>query len=242
VLKWFKKKSVIDRLNLRADFHSHLLPGLDDGVKSIEESIEIIRRLHQLGYQKLITTPHIISDAYRNSSETILPALADLQKELLKQKIPVALEAAAEYYVDEVLMQQLTDDNPLLTFGDRYLLIETNFLNEPMLLKEFIFLAITKGYKPVLAHPERYVYLFKEFQKLEDLLARGVLFQINITSLAGHYSKPAQQMAQLLIDRGWIHGLGSDCHHMIHVQLIEGLRENKYLQKALTLPLLNNII
>ena len=107
-------------------------------------------------------------------------------------------------------------------------------------MKEFIFLATTKGYKPVLAHPERYLYLQNNLDKAKDLLDRGVLFQINISSITGFYSKIVQTTANKLIDRGWVHLLGSDCHHLQHARLVEEAQNLKYFQKALSLPLLNN--
>jgi protein-tyrosine phosphatase len=128
----------------------------------------------------------------------------------------------------------------MLTFGKNYLLFETNFLTEPFNLKDFIFKATTNGYKPVLAHPERYIYLQNDLVKLEDLLQRGVLFQVNISSITGYYSKQAQATANKLIDKGWVHFLGSDCHSIQHVNLINSARQMKYFQKALSLPLLNN--
>jgi tyrosine-protein phosphatase YwqE len=120
------------------------------------------------------------------------------------------------------------------------LLFETNFLTEPFNLKEFIFMATSKGYKPVLAHPERYLYLQNNLDRLEDLLDRGVLFQMNMSSISGYYSKNVQVTATKLIDRGWIHFLGSDCHHLQHVKILEAVQRMKYYQKALSLPLLNN--
>jgi protein-tyrosine phosphatase len=128
----------------------------------------------------------------------------------------------------------------MLTFGKKLLLFETNFLNEPFNMKEFIFLATTKGYKPVLAHPERYLYLQNNVDKARDLLDRGVLFQINIGSITGSNGKPAQTTALKLIDRGWVHLLGSDCHHLQHARIVEEAQQLKYYHKAIALPLLNN--
>lgn len=241
MFRWFKKETVIGPA-LEVDIHSHLLPGIDDGAKSLEEAERIIVSFSKLGYRKLVTTPHIMSDAYQNTPHIIHEKLALLNAHLHRQNITVEVEAAAEYYVDEKLLKMLASDEPLLTFGNRYLLFETNFMNEPFNLKEFIFNATTKGYKPVLAHPERYLYLQDNLSKAEDLLNRGVLFQVNISSLTGLYSKMAQLTAHKLIDRGWIHWLGSDCHQLQHVALIEEARRSKYFRKALTLPLLNNTL
>lgn len=222
--------------------HSHLLPGLDDGVKTFEEAFTIISNLKELGYTKLITTPHVMPDIYKNSPLIILEKLTSLQAFLLEKKIEINISAAAEYYLDEELIKSLNNNEPLLTIADRYLLFETNFLTEPLNLKEFIFLASTKGYKLILAHPERYLYLMNNLSKAEDLINRGVLFQINISSLTGYYSKQSQSMAYKLIDRGWVHWLGSDCHHITHAALLKTAMRNKYYQKALALPLLNNTI
>jgi len=150
--------------------------------------------------------------------------------------------AAAEYYLDETLLASLDHTEELLTFSGKYLLFETNFMNEPLNMKEFIFRATSKGYKLVLAHPERYAYLNNDLRKIQDLIDRGVLLQINMSSLIGYYSKPAQSMAFRMIDQGFVHFLGSDCHHLAQAKLFEEIFKAKYFQKALTLPLLNNII
>jgi protein-tyrosine phosphatase len=240
VFNWFSKKERPQLNSLLVDIHSHLLPEIDDGVKSFEESAEIIQYFSSLGYRKLITTPHVISDAYRNTPVIILQKLDELRNYLQQKNITMQIDAAAEYYLDEELMKMIQTDQKVLTFGKNYLLFETNFLTEPLNLKEFIFLAATKGYKLILAHPERYMYMQQNFSKAEDILNRGVLFQVNISSLTGHYSKPAQQMAEKLIDKGWVHWLGSDCHQLQHAKLAEQASKLKSYRKALSLPLLNN--
>jgi protein-tyrosine phosphatase len=246
VLSWFRRKNTSEEQSANVpviDIHSHLLPGLDDGVQSYEEAEAIILSFKNLGYRKLITTPHVMSDFFRNTNEMILEKLEELNIALAQKGIDITVEAAAEYYLDEELIKRIETDSPLLTFGQKYLLFETNFMTEPLNLKEFIFLATTKGYKPVLAHPERYLYLQSNFEKAIDLLGRGVLFQLNISSLSGYYSKGAQSTAQKLIDKGYVHFLGSDCHNMQHFQLLQETRKNnKYFQKAISLPLLNNTL
>lgn len=224
------------------DIHSHLLPGLDDGVQSLEEAVDVIRILQALGYRKLITTPHVISDSYRNTTETILAKLAELKAYLTQTEIAVDIEAAAEYYLDEDLVQKVEENAPLLTFGNRYFLFEVNFMVEPLNLNEFIFLLTTRGYKPVLAHPERYVFLQQNHDRLQDLINRGVLFQLNINSLSGYYSKPAQVLARKLIENRWVHFTGSDCHNANHVNLVKETLQSALYQKVLSLPLLNNTL
>ena len=235
-----KKKETKNANALTVDIHSHLLPGLDDGVQTYDESEDIILHFQKIGYKKLITSPHVMSDTYRNTSERILARLAKLQAYLKDQQVEIEIQAAAEYYLDENVFKMLEENKPMLTFGKNYLLFETNFLNEPFNLRDFIFLATTKGYRPILAHPERYAYLQGDIDRAKDLLDHGVLFQINISSITGHYSKVVQAAANKLIDRGWVHLLGSDCHHYQHVKLVEEAQQMKYFQKALELPLLNN--
>ena len=237
---WFRNDKIKNVPPLRVDIHSHLLPGLDDGVSTFEEAEKIILEFVDLGYNRIITTPHVMSDAYRNTPDAILGKLAELRDYLKSKNIGIEVFAAAEYYLDESLFRMMERDAPLLTLGERYLLFETNFITEPFNLKEFIFIATTKGYKLILAHPERYLYLQNNFEKVQDLLDRGVLMQLNISSLSGYYSKPVQQMAHKLIDRKMIHWIGSDCHHIQHVQLLRNARKLRYFRKALTLPLLNN--
>jgi len=220
--------------------HSHLLAGLDDGVKSYDEALQLIQNFHRLGYKKIITTPHIMSDYYRNEPEQILAKLEELKQVLRDNEVPVIVEAAAEHYLDESLIAKIHEQKPLLTFGSNYLLFETNFFSEPFQLNEFIFNSITQGYKPVLAHPERYQYM--SMKKAEGLKDRGVLLQLNIPSLVGYYGKPVERMAVKLIDAGWIDMVGSDCHNMQQFNALEEAFKNKNFKKALDLRLLNNLL
>ncbi|MEP2671226.1 MAG: CpsB/CapC family capsule biosynthesis tyrosine phosphatase [Cyclobacteriaceae bacterium] len=239
MFSFFKKNKQVNSIPLETDIHSHLLPELDDGVKSLEESAQLIHQFIELGYKKIITTPHVMSDFYRNEPSAIVEKLELLKQYLKSENINIPIEAAAEYYLDESLIERINKGEKLLTFGNKYLLFETNFLTEPFQLKEFIFSITTLGYKPVLAHPERYQYLVNNFEKVEDLKNRGVLFQINIPSIIGAYSKPIQKLAIQLIDKGWVDFLGSDCHNQIQMNILKDTFRNKYFQKALELPLLN---
>jgi len=217
-----------------------MLAAIDDGVRSTEQALAIIRVFQKAGYKKMITTPHVMQDYYRNDSTIILERLDELRKYVSEQGVAFEIQAAAEYYLDEALSKKIEDREPLLVFGDHYLLFETNMINEPYGLKDFIFKVTTAGYKPVLAHPERYAYMTLE--KAEDLRNRGVLFQMNILSIIGYYSKPIQRLATQLIDRGWVELLGSDCHTIEQAGLLHQAQKNKSFQKALALPLLNHTL
>ena len=221
MLNWFsnKKKEKLQSIDfsvIKTDVHSHLIPGIDDGAPDLNSSITLIKELVSLGFKKIITTPHIMSDIYRNSSENISYGLQELKKEIVKQKIQVEIEAAAEYYVDFEFEQKINDKN-LLTFGDNFILIELSFSQAPQNLFEIIFKLQLEGYKVVLAHPERYGFYNKE--NYEELINRGVLFQINLLSLIGYYSSQIQLKAEELIANNQVSFVGSDCHNMRHAQL-----------------------
>jgi protein-tyrosine phosphatase len=236
VFSLFSRKSSITSFPYGTDIHSHLLPGLDDGVKTVEEATEVIQRLMSMGFSRFITTPHI-NEVYMNTPDLIAGALRQLKHHLAASGINVGIEAAAEYYLNENVMKALDEKQPLLTFGKDHLLFETNFLSEPLFLKDFIFKAITQGYRPLLAHPERYVYL--TIEKAEEYRTRGALFQVNLLSLAGFYSRPVQKMAELLIEKGMVDFLGSDCHNLIHANALQTLFSSRPFRKVLDLDLLN---
>ena len=240
MFSFLKKKTTNPVQSLHCDIHSHLLGGIDDGAKDWEDSLAIIRDLKKCGFSKLITTPHIMNDVYRNTPEIIEEKLRELKSQLANQQIEIEIEAAAEYYLDETVYHQVLGSKRLLTFGNNYLLFETNFLSEPYFLKDFIFQAATQGYQLVLAHPERYGYM--TMSKAEDLKSRGVLLQLNTISLNAFYSRPIQKMAQQLIDKGWINFLGSDCHTVSQANELAKTMKLKYYQKALELPLLNRAL
>ncbi|MBL3656237.1 tyrosine-protein phosphatase [Fulvivirga sediminis] len=236
----FKKKNTSPKKFLKTDLHSHLLPQLDDGVESFSEALEIIKGLKSLGYNKIITTPHVMYDFYDNTPETILDQLKSLQKEIQENEIDIDLQASAEYYLDENLVEMVSKKpEKLLTFGDNYFLFETSFMNEPFYLQEFIFEAKSKGLNPIMAHPERYAYIHSDFSKIEDLINRGVLMQVNINSFSGYYSKEVKKTAEKLVDKGLVHFIGSDCHNLKHFAVMQKSVTEKYYKKALDLPLLN---
>jgi len=194
------------------DIHSHLLPGIDDGVENWEQSLTILRELADLGFTRAVTTPHILAEFYPNSPETILPLRDELRKILKEEGLTIEVDAAAEYYVDEAFMELIESSNQLLCFGDKkYVLFETGFLNEPRFLREAIFQLKSRGYQPIMAHPERYTY-FQESPALLNDYAELVLFQVNVLSFMGYYSSAAKSIVKQLAKANQISFLGSDLH------------------------------
>jgi tyrosine-protein phosphatase YwqE len=226
---------------LEADMHAHILPGIDDGSKNKEESLELIKGLLSLGYKKFIATPHIISDSYKNTTSSIRQATDELQIFLKENNVNVDITPSAEYYVDEAFLK-LVEDNDLMPFGKNYILIETNYMFSSPLLKEAIFKLKIKGYKPIFAHPERYVYLYENFRKFEEIKELDILFQVNLASLMGYYSKESKIFAEKLIKNNMVDFVGTDIHNMRHLEVYRDAMQTKAYGLLRDLPLLNSTL
>jgi tyrosine-protein phosphatase YwqE len=230
-----KKEQVLppaDLSVLKTDVHSHFIPGIDDGAKTIEDSLELIGAMEKMGYTKVITTPHIMSDYYRNTPEIILGGLDLVRNSLAKSGSKMQIEAAAEYYIDFDFQEKIKEKK-LLTFGDNYVLFEMPFIGEPQILNTVIFDMQMAGYKPVLAHVERYQFWHHDYEKIQSMKDKGVLLQLNINSLSGYYSPQVRKLAEKMIDENMFDVLGSDCHHTGHIEL---------MQKVITMPYFHKIM
>ncbi|GAB3264915.1 capsular polysaccharide biosynthesis protein [Larkinella harenae] len=221
-----EKSSHTDYGFLGVDIHSHLIPGIDDGVPDMETALTCLRSFEELGYKKIITTPHVLRDYYPNTSESIRQGLAELRQAVAETDLTIQVEAAAEYLIDDHFVT-LLETNDLLTFGPNYLLIELSFANAPLNLDEIIFQIQTKGYRPILAHPERYGYLRDQTERLQQLKEKGCLFQLNLLSLMGQYGGRVQQQAKQLLDASIIDFLGSDLHRIRDAEKLTHLLESK---------------
>ncbi len=233
-----KKKKKVNEFRLLTDIHSHILPAIDDGSKSLEESIDMLRGMQDTGYSKVITTPHIMADVYRNTPKIVREKLYILREEARTRGLYIEIDTAAEYYLDDGFLEHLNSGD-ILSFGDNYLLFETSYMDRPINMEEMIFEIQSAGFKPVLAHPERYRYINNleyDYSKLKDL---GVLFQLNLNSLIGGYGKSAKQKAEFLVKQGWVSFLGSDAHGLKH---IEGIKKVKKLSLFDTIFRNNNIL
>lgn len=229
---WGKKESsVFDYSLLGADMHSHLLPGIDDGSPDLNTSVQLINGLLQLGFKKLITTPHIMWDMYQNTRDGILRQYEVLKNHLNEQQIHVEIEPAAEYFLDDNLKKLLTNKEPLLTIGDNLVLVEFSMASEPLDFKELLFEMQMQGYRPIIAHPERYVYHERNKEFFEDLKIAGYLFQLNIMSLAGAYGKSVHELARYFIKHQYYDLAGTDLHnpqqlaHLHSSSITHGLKE-----------------
>lgn len=219
--------------SLRTDMHSHLIPGIDDGSPDTATSIKLIRGLVGLGYSKLITTPHIMWDMYKNSREVILDKLESLRQAVTSEGIAVEIHAAAEYFLDEHVESLLKKNEPLLTISGNMVLVEFSLAYKPHGIKEILFAMQMQGYQPVIAHPERYIYLQQNKEFYEELKDIGCLFQLNILSLGGGYGRSVLELAQYLLKKDHYDLLGTDLHHGGHLEALRNPALVQQLRKLL---------
>lgn len=218
MIDWFLRKGL---LKPSVDFHNHLLPGLDDGVKTIEEGIEILHFFQSKGFQQVITTPHVYAEVYPNTTADIQRQYLLMQEAMKDQGLTIKLGVAAEYFVDDHLLDLLDSNEKLLSFGGGYVLMETGFHARPMMFDEVVFKIKTAGYQPILAHPERYQYLAEDFSWLRRIRENGVHLQVNLLSFSGVYGPKPKQIAKKLWKLGMIDFVGSDIHRAVQLPLLQ---------------------
>ena len=241
--KIFSKKEEVlppfDLSSIQVDMHSHLIPGIDDGSQSMDETIAMLAKLESLGIKKVITTPHIMSDFYKNTPEIILGGLAEVRKTAKDLNLNIEIEAAAEYYFDETLMDRLKKKEKLLTFGDNHILFEFSFNVEPPQIEELFFELLSQNYKPILAHFERYKFLFDKPEKAIEWREKGIEIQLNYNSLFGHYGPDVQKQAKYIVDNNLVDYVSTDCHRMDHLMALERNLTRPYMHKLAGLELKN---
>lgn len=199
------------------DIHSHLLPGIDDGAQTFEDTLFLISELKKMGFSKCITTPHIFSGIWDNTKEGIQATEVKTVADLKENKIIIPIQAASEYLMNDHFVS-LFKKGEILTLKDNYVLVEMSYLNPPIQLYEIIFDLQVAGYKPVLAHPERYAFYHGNFNEYVKLKNAGCLFQINLLSTVGYYGKEVAETAKKLLKAGLIDFTGSDVHHKKHIE------------------------
>ena len=223
---------------LGADLHSHLLPGIDDGAPDLETSLELIQALQHLGFQRIFTTPHVMSDFYPNSRDTILRKRDEVKEALDELGIALEFGAAAEYFIDETFAALLKKE-PMLTLpGDR-VLIEMSFHQPYPDLHRVIFDLQMKGYHPILAHPERYPY-YRTADDYENLKTMGCALQVNLLSLTGYYGKPIQSAAKTILGLGLADFLATDLHHARHAENLRQALSHELVVKVLQANVFQN--
>ncbi|PRD46954.1 tyrosine-protein phosphatase [Sphingobacterium haloxyli] len=224
---------------LEVDMHNHLLPGIDDGAESLEQSLALISSLNVLGLTKFISTPHIIQDVHPNTKNSIDSAHQKLCAHLERNNNPSTIYAAAEHMVDEGI-DRLIDRDELCVMPGGYVLIEMSYLAPSHGLFKTILDIQNLGYKPILAHPERYNYYHFEFEMYKKIKDAGCLLQLNLLSISRYYGVDVKSTALTLIKSGMYDFVGTDLHHQKHLRALEHVVEKYPLQDVLkTCKILN---
>ena len=213
---WFRERRTLEESGFFrgfTDWHCHILPGVDDGVQTMKESLQILAEYERLGVKEVWFTPHIMEDI-PNSTEKLRGRFAELKA---TYQGSIVLNLASENMLDNLFEERL-EKNDLLPIGKdgKHLLVETSYFNPPMGLNNILLRIKAKGYYPVLAHPERYMYMNEhEYQRLKSM---NVEFQLNQFSLFGLYGKEVQKRAKMLQKQGMYNYIGTDLHRISPLQ------------------------
>jgi len=236
-----KKKFLVDSLENFIDIHNHILPGIDDGAKTVEDSINLIKGFSDIGVKKFIATPHIMHNYYPNDYDTIHAAHDKLKNKLLSEDMEeITLDVAAEHMIDSNF-DKLLEQEKVMPLRNNYLLIEMSYLQPPINFDEAILNIAAHRYFPILAHPERYSFLHLDSSKFQKYKKNGILFQMNLLSLGQFYGKDVQKKAHKLLQNGLVDYVASDIHNQQQLQSIKELQLSKNLMKLLY-PVIENTI
>lgn len=229
---FLKKKYLVDYLHGLVDIHNHILPGIDDGAKTVEESLGLLRGFSQLGVTRFICTPHIMHHHYDNTPKTIQAAHGVLLKGLEKAKMgSMGLAYAAEHMIDDNFEANL-EGGQVLGLDRHHLLVEMSYLQPAFNFDMAVEKVFSSNYFPVLAHPERYVYFHQKYGKYPKMKARGIKFQLNLLSLGPEsYGSGVQKMAHKLLHDNLFDFVGTDVHNL---QQLDRLKEIRLKNSALS--------
>ena len=238
----FKKKieGLENFSSLGVDFHSHVIPGIDDGSSSLEESLKMLQLWIDMGFKKIIASPHVITALYPNTKDIILSQMYHLKEVIHDKKLPIEFEATAEYRLDFEFLERM-EKGELIPFGrGNFILIELPFQKPAFSIEEIIFEIETTGYQPILAHPERYLYLSADFKKYQAMKDRGLLFQLNANSLNGLYNGLVKRTAEKLIKNNMVEFICSDAHYCQHLTEMNKLLKNRHFNMLVESGMLRN--
>ncbi|HEY0298157.1 MAG TPA: CpsB/CapC family capsule biosynthesis tyrosine phosphatase [Arachidicoccus sp.] len=227
---------------VQTDIHSHILPGIDDGAKTIHDSIGLIKNMYNHGFRKMVATPHISEDIYPNAKETILERRDLVREKVAALKIDMKIDAAAEYMIDERFVSLAESEEGLLTIHGNHVLVEMSYLLESPFLHTALFTMQTRGYQPILAHPERYNFYHNDLEKYDELKEKGCLFQLNTIAFSGYYGKNVKKTAEYLFNKNMYDYCGSDIHHLRHIQALNSVLKSKIFNQLQEYPFLNNSV
>jgi tyrosine-protein phosphatase YwqE len=215
----FRSKKEQVQLFYKTDIHCHILPGVDHGSQSIEQSLDMLRAEKQMGIERVILTSHVTAITFENTRETLMDSFLKLKDAVTDIGLDIELALSAEYRMDEYFDKEYAADH-LIPMPGNHILLENSFQQELMNLDDLLFDMQVKGYKTILAHPERYSYYSRRRKRYEQLHNAGARFQVNILSFTGYFGEEARESALWFVRNGMIDYLGSDMHNVKHAHII----------------------
>ena len=195
------------------DIHCHILPGLDDGAQTIEESLKMVRIAQSEGIQKIIATPHHIEGSYHNAKEKIIRQVEILNEAIKEEEIPLEIFSGQEIFLTMDTAQHLKEERLLTLADSKYVLIEFPLMEIPRFAEHALYSIQLNGLIPVIAHPERIASVIEDPCILEPLINKGCLLQVNAMSLTGHFGRKVQATAEYLVKSNMVHLMGTDAHN-----------------------------
>lgn len=236
-LSFFTKHDATNpRINfsfLGTDFHSHLIPGIDDGSPDMETSLHLMGVLKELGFSKIITTPHINENYSGNDEEVIRSGKQLVQQELIMKRMHIDFKAAAEYMLEPRLLEKIEKNEPLLPVSGNKILLEFPLLLLPLRLDDLIFQIRSKGYSLIIAHPERYQYLHNNPDYYKKLSDSECELQANLLSFTGFYGKAVKRAAFRLLEQKQLSYLATDLHNIHYANALKKMLTDTGLMKKL---------
>ncbi len=239
-----KKQVAANFSFLGVDMHNHILPGIDDGAPNVENSLALLAEFKKMGFCQVIPTPHTYNALYPNTTTTIHTAYNNLQSYLKHRtdvQIPILNSYASEYMMDDNFTS-IRESGNLLTFGKNRILIEMSFADSAPMLMDEIFQLQLMGYIPILAHPERYPYLFGQVDYFSHLVSMGCELQLNLLSLTNHYGKGPQKTAIKLLEKKLYSWGATDAHHLGHIELLKILTQASLFKNLAKYPFKNQVL
>lgn len=228
--KLFKRSKEQVKLFYNTDVHCHILPGVDHGSQSMEQSLEMLRAEAEMGINRVILTSHVTAITFENTRETLTDAFMKLKDAVTDEGMDMELFLSAEYRMDEYFDKEYAADH-LIPMPGNHILLENSFQQELMNLDDLLFDMQVKGYRTILAHPERYAYYSRRRKRYEQLHNAGARFQVNILSFTGYFGEEARDSALWFAHNGMIDYLGSDMHNVKHAHIIMDYINSKEWKK-----------
>ena len=225
------------------DVHSHILFGIDDGSRTISESIELLKKLKSVGFNNVILTPHFILDSTYNSNyEANIKIYNELKERLLNENIDINIYLGNEIFIDKNVPTLLEKNIITSLNGTKYVLVEFPMHNKLLNLEDMLYEIRSRGYEVVIAHPERYDAIKEDYSIVDTLREDGFLFQSNYSSILGYYGKDSIKLLKYMLKRHYIDFLGTDIHRIEKTYVIDNFKKiEKHIIKITGLEYYNKI-